>query len=148
MFDYIKSKIAENNNNVFGNNNIDTPEFDEDVAIVEYAHIFQELDDISVEGEDSNRDRSLAIDIPIEDDLEIESIEFNISDGRITDIPMDATVQEAQYDKMKQYEEFVQEAYNNTQRYPRESEQGFYNRITGIADKMFNEYQNMCSLYS
>lgn len=144
MFDYIKSKIAENNRDVFGNNNIDTPEFDEDVAIVEYAHIFQELDDISVEGEDSTRDRSLAIDIPIEDDLEIESIEFNISDGRITDIPMDATVQEAQYDKMKQYEEFVQEAYNNTQRYPRESEQGFYNRITGIADKRFNEYQNMC----
>ena len=144
MFDYIKSKIAENNNNVFGDN-IDTPEFDEDSAIVEYAHIFQELDDISVEGEDSNRDRSLAIDIPIEDDLEIESIEFNISDGRLTDIPMDATVQEyAQYDKMKQYDDFVQEAFNITQQYPRESEQAYYNRITGIADKNFNEYQNMC----
>lgn len=144
MFDYIKSKIAENNNDVFGSN-IGTPEFDEDVAIVEYAHIFQELDDISVEGEDSTRDRSLAIDIPIEDDLEIESIEFNISDGRLTDIPMDATVQEyAQYNKMKQYDDFVQEAFAITQQYPRESEQSYYNRVTSIADKNFNEYQNMC----
>ena len=143
MFDYIKSKIAENNRNVFGDNTT-TPEFDEDQAIVEYAHIFQELDEISVEGEDSKRDRSIAIDIPIEDDIEIESVEFNISDGRLTDIPMDATVQEAQYDKMKQYDEFVQEAYNTTQRYPRESDERFYDRITNIADKRYSEYQNMC----
>lgn len=143
MFDYIKSKIAENNNDIFGSN-IEAPNSNEDNVIVEYAHIFQELDELSVEGEDSLRDRSLAIDIPIEDDLEIESIEFNIGDGRITDIPMDATVQEAQYDKMKSFDEFIQEAYQVTKQYQRESDDSYDNRIIGIANKKYNEYQNMC----
>ena len=61
----------------------------------------------------------MAIDIPIEDDdIELETIEFNLGDGRVTDVPGDATVQE-HYKDMKTYDMFYQETAETLFRMPR-----------------------------
>lgn len=109
-----------------------------DETILEYAHVIQELDDLSIEGKKDDFERTAMIDIPLEDD-EIETIEFNIGQGRVTDIPADATVQES-YKNMKTYEEFYQEAYDSTSRLMRESETSFSARVTAIANEHYQEY--------
>lgn len=109
-----------------------------DETILEYAHGIQELDDLSIEGKKDEFERTAMIDIPLEDD-EIETIEFNIGQGRVTDVPADATVQES-YKNMKTYEEFYQEAYESTSRLMRESESSFSARVTAIANEHYQEY--------
>lgn len=139
MLDYIKSQIAareEANAITFS----DDTSVDDNI-IVECAHLFQELDDISIEGTDATADRPVAIEIPLDDDIEIESIEFNIGDGRLTDIPMDATVQES-YDetKMKSFDDFYQEAYQTTTRFPRDNEMSFKKRVMSTAIDKQSKY--------
>lgn len=139
MFDYIKKKVQEQEDL-----NRSNAEFENDDSelIVEYAHLFQELDDLTVEGEDVNRTRSMGIDIPLEDDVEIDSIEFNISDGRITDVPMDATVQESNYTVMKTFEDFYQEALNVVPRFPRDTNESHGFRCVVEARKNFDKYKS------
>ena len=103
MLQYIKKKIDENNVNT---NN----DFDDSEMIVECAHLFQELSDLSVEGTDADSARKMVIDIPLEDDIELDSVEINIGDGRLIDIPMDAAVQESDRTEMKTFDDFYQEA--------------------------------------
>lgn len=140
MIDYIKKQIAIRNNlanhqESFSNNNDDIS----DETIVEYAHLFQELDDISVEGSESGKQRSLAIDIPVEDDIEIDTIEFNLNDGRVTDVPMDVAVQES-YKYMKTYNDFYQEASNKISQMLREDDEIYHRRVSKVADQMYSEY--------
>ena len=75
MLDYIKQQLAAQHPvATFSESNV---EEENDNLVMEYAHIFQELDDISVEGEDAHRARALELDIPIENDVELESA-FNL----------------------------------------------------------------------
>lgn len=137
MLDYIKKQIQARQPGV-----IQTSPEPEDVpndVIVEYAQLFQELDDISVEGTDAGKERKLGIDIPLEDDVEVENIEFNLSDGRVTDVPGDATVTEA-YQRMKTYDEFYTEAVEQVVRMPRETNASYDRRVSELAEKMYNEY--------
>lgn len=139
MLDYIKQRIAEQQASV--------PSFDdhEDVEnqmIVECAAIFQELDDLSVEGADAHRTRSLELDIPIENDIELDTIEFNLTDGRVVDIPMDAVVNQEHFaESMKSYAEFYMEACNVVQPYMREDEYHLEERRVAYAKKHFDVYQ-------
>lgn len=139
MLDYIKNQIKSRM--PVENNSVEpsTEDIPNDV-IVEYAHLFQELDDISIEGSEVDKARKMSIDIPFEDeDIEIESIEFNLGDGRVTDVPGDATVQE-EYSYMKTYDQFYQEATESTTRMPRESDAMFDKRVSDVATKNYEEY--------
>ena len=139
MLDYIKNQIKSRM--PVENKSVEpsTEDIPNDV-IVEYAHLFQELDDISIEGSEVDKARKMSIDIPFEDeDIEIESIEFNLGDGRVTDVPGDATVQE-EYSYMKTYSQFYQEAAESMTRMPRESDAMFDRRVSDVATKNYEEY--------
>lgn len=139
MLDYIKNQIKSRM--PVENKSVEpsTEDIPNDV-IVEYAHLFQELDDISIEGSEVDKARKMSIDIPFEDeDIEIESIEFNLGDGRVTDVPGDATVQE-EYSYMKTYDKFYQEAAESMTRMPRESDSMFHKRVSDLATKNYEEY--------
>ena len=139
MLDYIKNQIKSRmpvENKPVEPSTEDIP----NDVIVEYAHLFQELDDISIEGSEVDKARKMSIDIPFEDeDIEIESIEFNLGDGRVTDVPGDATVQE-EYSYMKTYDQFYQEAAESMTRMPRESDAMFDRRVSDVATKNYEEY--------
>jgi len=135
MFNFIKEKISELNKN-------DSPIVDDSKTIIEYAHLFQELDDLSVSGTDEGKSRPGGIEIPLDDDLELDSVEMNLSDGRITDIPMDATVQESNYNAMKTFEDFYQESLTRVCKFPRESYEDVERRRIDYASKEFNKYKN------
>ena len=141
MLDYIKKQLKERNAILKQHevvNEAMNEEIDNDV-ILEYAHLFQELDELSVEGSDVGRVRKLAIDIPIEDDIEINTIEMDFSTGRITDVPMDAMVQE-QYNRMKSFDDFYQESCNTLRKLPRETDAIFHKRCERDAETHFAEY--------
>lgn len=137
MFNFIKEKINELDSTSTSNQN-----FNESDVIVEYAHIFQELDELSVNGTDEEKTRPVGVDIPIEDDIEIDSVEMNLSDGRITDVPMDATVQESNYNAMKTFDDFYQEAVTHINQFPRESYESVEERRMNYANKNFAKYKN------
>lgn len=138
MLDYIRSQINARVNE----NAVKTPAAEDipDDVVLEYAHIFQELDDVSIEGAEVDKARKMSLDIPFEDeDVEIDNIEFNLNDGRVTDVPGDASVQEA-YADIKTYEKFYQETYDETTRLPRETDGMFEKRVAADAAKKYAEY--------
>ena len=142
MLDYISKQLKER----FGTE--DTSRKDEsqmNEAVLEYAHLFQELDDLTMDGTEANSSRPFTkIDIPLEDDVEIDTVELNLLDGRVTDVPSDATVQEHSvlYNRMKTYDEFYQEAYSINTPYPRETHAQFEHRVAREASAKFNTYKN------
>lgn len=142
MLDFISKQLQERFAAQAPSPETDEPQMND--AILEYAHLFQELDDLTAEGTESESDRPFTkIDIPIEDDVEIDSLEINMMDGRVTDIPMDATVQEQmQYAQMRTYDSFFNEAYELMERFPRESESQFTNRVHARAEAEFAKYKN------
>lgn len=108
-------------------------------VILEYAKLFQELDDLTEEGTEEGKVRQLGVDIPLDDDIEVDNVEFNLSDGKLTDVPGDATVAES-YMTMKTLDMFIQEVMDRTPRMSRESDYMYNNRITNIANKLYEEY--------
>lgn len=115
-------------------------------AVLEYAHLFQELDDLSMKGTSAGSSRPYTkIDIPLEDDIEIDSVELNLLDGRVTNVPMDATVQEAElaleYAGMKTYEQIYMETYSHMSQHMRETDAAYKERVTEAAQKAYQEYQ-------
>ena len=138
MLDYIKQRMKECEDLHKESYEAAT---DDSELVLEYAHLFQELDDLTLEGEDAHRDREIAIDIPLEDDIEVDTVEFNLSDGRLTDVPMDASVQESNYLAMKTFDDFYQEAVNTVMALPRETYEQTEERRMRRAHEMFNEYK-------
>lgn len=143
MLDYISKQLK-------ARMQADTPdpvqeEAQMDEAILECAHLFQELDDLSVEGTEASSPRPFTkVDIPLEDDVEITNVELNLLDGRVTDIPGDATVQEFEYYGMKDHDYFYQEAYNETTQFIRETDEQYLRRLHAIADQKLAAYKNYC----
>ena len=155
MLEYLKSVISEQLNEQNGMIEQE-PEID-DSTILEYASVFQELDDLSVKGTAIETAVRTPISIPLDDDIELDSIEINLTDGRVTDIPADATVQEQeeieaektiqefakieqQYTAMKTYDDFYAEAYHSLEQYPRESDERFDARVRKRADSNWYNY--------
>lgn len=144
MLDYIKRQIRNQQSlktPTKANTKL-TPESIPNDVILEYAQLYQELDDLTEEGSDSERERALGIDIPLEDDIEIENIEFNLKDGRVSDVPADATTITESYKNAKTYDEFYYEAAKDIAIMPRESIESYDKRIRKVADKAYMEYCN------
>ena len=125
MLDYIKQQLSER---MHQDDAFQEQQHEDQMneAILECAHLIQELDDLSIDGTQNDSSRPFTkIDIPIEDDVEITAVELNALDGRVISAPMDATVQEeytADYTEMKSAKDFFQEAYASTPQYQRESD--------------------------
>ena len=141
MLEYIKSQIRERNNAAKPvQESVEPADVPNDV-IMEYAHLFQELDESLSEEGSWEGERKLGVDIPLDDDTEIESIELNL-DGRVEDIPGDAEAPSVteEYATMKTYDKFFAEATQQVARLPRESDDAYCKRVSKLADKMYTEY--------
>ena len=149
MLDFIKSQI----NPKQGENKAIEPNDVPDEAVLEYASLYQELDDLSEKGTDENKARkmSLALDIPLaleETDIEPTTIEFDIESGTLTDVNNDKTaVVESSYEGMKTYDQFYKEAVNVIQRFARESDASYDARVSEYANEMYTEYCNDATQY-
>lgn len=142
MLEYIKSQIRERSAQLVQESATVEPSDVPNETITEYAHLFQELDDISDEGTEYGKERKLGIDIPlVDDDAEVETIEINL-DGRLEDVPGDATAPTVteSYETMKTYDKFFEEAACQISRLPRESDDAYNKRVSALADKMYEEY--------
>lgn len=151
MLDFIKKQIGVEpiQESHISDSLLDT----DDSLITEYAHLFQELKDVSVEGTEENtigRGRIGGVDIALEDDLDVEpdTIEMNLMDGRVSDIPADAskktiTTESASAD-MKTFDDFFEEMYANSTRFERESEENHVSRIRRKANQVYQEYVTKC----
>lgn len=140
MLDYIKSQVRARNAQAVQEQ--PSPENVPNDVITEYAHLFQEME-LSEEGTDANKVRKMAVDIPLEEDPEIETVELSM-DGRVVDIPGDAAAPTEEitesYQTMKTYDQFYQEALSQVPRLMRESDDHYNARVTEVADAMYNEY--------
>ena len=150
MLDYIKKQLNVDDGNslvtesAVVNDNETNDEDVENSVLLEYAHLFQELDDLSETGSGALA-RNNGIDIPLEDDIEVDTVEMNLMNGNVL-VPGDASVQESvePEPEMKSYEEFYNEAYETHSRFPREDENTFLNRMKVTADKAYNAYVEQC----
>ena len=115
-----------------------------DEAVLDCAHLFQEFDDLTMAGTITNGPRQFAnVDIPLADDIEITSVELNLLDNRVVDVPMDATVQEAvDLGLMKTFDDFYQEALSSNTPFGRESIGVFEDRCRIIAENEFQKYRD------
>lgn len=119
-----------------------------DAEILEYASLFSELDDLTENGSRAATAVRTPVSIPLENDFEVElnTVEMNVSDGRVTDIPADATVTEAfemmssKYTVMKTRDDFVQEAYAAVSRMPRESNERYQARVDAYVHEQWSAY--------
>lgn len=150
MLDYIKKQLNVDDGNslvtesAVVNDNETNDEDVENSVLLEFAHLFQELDDLSETGSGTLA-RNNGIDIPLEDDIEVDTVEMNLMNGNVL-VPGDASVQESvePEPEMKSYEEFYNEAYETHSRFPREDENTFLNRMKATADKAYNAYIEQC----
>lgn len=142
MVDYIKNQLSEQG--VLNKANTSKTNISyEDILFEESTHLLDELQDLSIDGKDGpDETRKMNVGIPVsdDDDFEIDTIEFNMVDGRVTDVPMDAALQESFYEHMFHYNDFYQEAVNTMRRFPRESEDMFMDRVNTSAKKKYDQY--------
>lgn len=138
MLEYVKKQLAASG--IFNESVVE--DTTEDDAFLEAAHVLDELSDLSSEGTEdpSEMRRMSAVSIPVEDDFELDTVEFNMADGRITDIPMDAALQESYYKSLKTRDDFYAEGYYSVTRLPRESDEMFEMRVDAKVDYLYNEY--------
>lgn len=141
MLDYISKQLQKKMGNP-DNNVAEEQKLDE--AVLEYAHITDALTELTMEGTQTDSARPYtSLNIPLEDDPEITSVEMNLLDGRVMDIPLDATAaQESMlYTRMKTLDDFVTEAYNNTTQWVRETDDAYESRVQNIAESMYASYK-------
>lgn len=141
MLDNIKKRIAEQTADVVTKANAK----DDDTALVaEYAHMFQELSDLSIEGDGSSRSIELLLDDdgklepdPI-DDIELEEIGYNLKTGTI-DILSDAAIK-TEYAAMKSKDDFFTESDNLFQSDDEDNE-AYEARRHQYADRSWMKYR-------
>lgn len=141
MFENIKNRISEQ-----AQEYSNKPVADDTATIAEYAHLFQELDDLSILGEDGDNSRSIdillddngSIEADGDDDLEIEEIGFNIETGNISTLS-DAAVK-TEYSTMKSKDDFFTES-ENLIGYDNESDDDYEARKNNYAEKQWLKYR-------
>ena len=141
MLDNIKKRIAEQTADVVTRANAK----DDDTALVaEYAHMFQELSDLTVEGDGSSRSIELLLDDdgklepdPI-DDIELEEIGYNLKTGTI-DVLSDAAIK-TEYAAMKSKDDFFTESDNLFQSDDEDNE-AYEARRHQYADRSWMKYR-------
>jgi len=111
-----------------------------DEAILEYAHLFSEMEELTLDGENALRERPV-INIPIEDDIELDLVEMDITSGRIVDVPMDVqSVAAEAFAQQFTFEDFYQEAARITPRLARDSAKAFEQRVMESAKAAYERY--------
>lgn len=114
----------------------------ENDAIMECAHLIQELDDLSIGGSSLNAARDIdALSISLDDDVELSAVEFSIADGRLLDTPADILVHSEHYEYMKGIDDFIEEAANQLPRRYMENDDNYINRIMEAANAKYDEYK-------
>lgn len=155
MLDFIKKQLnveaVQESDDITNDSLLDT----DNSLITEYAHLFQELSDVSEEGNlesTSERGRIGDVSISLEDDVDIEPdiVEMNLMNGcSLTDIPKDAgsdkniETESASVD-MKTFDDFFEEMYANSFKFERESEENHISRIRRKANEAYQEYVDTC----
>ncbi len=139
MLDFIKSQIKPKHEDT-----ITTPYDVPNETILEYASVFQELDDLSEHGDEEGKTRKLSVDIPLLEDADITptTIEFDLGTGTVTDVLNDKTVVESSYEGMKTFDQFYKEAVEAIPRFARESDASYDARVTEYANELYTEYCN------
>lgn len=139
MLEYIKQQLAQKHaeNNVVETQVNTTDPMDD--AILEYAHLFDDMSELTMEGSNTLRERPI-LDIPIDEDIELDSLELSITSNRIMDVPSDITAMEHVYEDQKSYNDFYQEQYSAMTKLPRENEEHFVQRVRENADKKYSRY--------
>ena len=138
MLDYIKQQLAQQQQE----HAVTVSEASEeqmDNAILEFAHLFDDMSDLTMEGANELRERPI-LDIPLEDDIELDSIELSLTSNRVMDIPADIAAMEGAYSEQKSYDDFYQEAYKTVTKLPRENEAHFVERVKDVAETKYNAY--------
>lgn len=135
MFNFIKEAIEPINERAAEADKI------ADTAILEYSSVIDELAELSEDG--TGDKRILDINVDDDSDIETETIEFNMNTGNAL-IPQDSTVptQESSYMGMKEYSDFIQEAYSVLKPFDRESSVGYEKRVQEYASTHYDEYTN------
>lgn len=141
MLDNIKKRIAEQTSDVIAKTNVE----DDDTALVaEYAHMFQELKELSIDGEGDSRSIELLLDDdgtlepdPV-DDIELEEIGFNLKTGTI-DVLSDAAIK-TEYATMKSKDDFFTESENLIE-FENEDADSYDARRHQFADKNWLKYR-------
>lgn len=137
MLKYVREQLAKEG--IFAESNTPVDELD-DSMFVEAAHVLDELGDLSESGTMDHSAVRSPISIPLEDDIEIDTVEFCMVDSRMSDIPGDAALQEAYYNDLRNFSDFYAEAYASTSQLPRESYDNYLNRVAETQVKLYNEY--------
>ena len=145
MLKYVREQLAKQG--VFAESATTNNDELDDSMFVEAAHVLDELSDLSADGEaehDSVRDiRGISIPVQEDFDIELDTVEFCMADGRMQDIPGDAsTLQESYYNDLKGLSDFYAEAYHSTTRLPRESAESFEDRVFETQQRLYNEYMD------
>jgi hypothetical protein len=155
MLDFIKKQLnveaVQESDDITNDSLLDT----DNSLITEYAHLFQELSDVSEEGNlesTSERGRVGDVSISLEDDVDIEPdiVEMNLMNGcSLADIPKDAGSDknietESASVGMKTFDDFFEEMYQNSFRFERESEENHISRIRRKANEAYQEYVDTC----
>ena len=137
MLNYIKQRIQAMQPEPSNLN-----EVQENEAIMECAHLIQELDDLSIEGSSLNAARDIdALSISLDDDVELSAVEFSIADGRLLDTPADILVHSEHYEYMKGIDDFIEEAANQLPRQYMENDDDYNNRIMEAANAKYDAYK-------
>lgn len=141
MLEYLKQKIAEKEqqHQSIIQETVNDSESQMDEAILECAHLFAEMEELTVTGTNALRERPV-IDIPIEDDLELTTVEYDYMTQRLVDIPMDVQTSEA-FSREKHFEDFYNEAAKSVIRMNRENDMQYEARIHQEATKRYNAYR-------
>lgn len=139
MFGYIKQQIAAQQK-ANEDKHTQLVENKENELIIECAQLFQELDDLSEKGQEINEYRDIdAISVALENDVELESFEVSMADGRILDLPADILVHSESYEPMKGKDEFFEFAYSEMPQGVMDSDE-YNNMIQEFVERTYNEY--------
>lgn len=147
MFEYIQKELKKRQTEM---NPTESNSVNDDSLFIECAHLFQELSDLTESGnEDSNNARSIASTIiPVEDDLELSTIELDMNTNNVVDMPGDATASsaltESFYNHLKTFDDFYQEALNTTCKFVRGDNSLYENKAMEIAKQNYNAYKEQC----
>lgn len=158
MLNFIKQKLAESDQEFSEESKkiLEAAEQSEDVSddiIAEYAKAFGGIDEVSVDGNgDTSKfiiegDRSLDLTISLfEDDIDLGTIELDLTSGRAVDVPMDAQVasKKEEFKAASTFEDFYNVAADRMYPMARESEAHFESRVMEAAEKEFDAYLKMC----
>lgn len=124
--------------------------------LLEFTQMFEELSDLTAEGigakpgEIQSGMQRPHIDIPLQDDIELEALEINVTDGRVIGVPTDASVQESadeiapRYSGMKTFNDFYTEAQSMVSRFPRETNEKYSQRVMEYARAEYAKYEDYC----